>query len=133
MNRFGISGDAHDAELVVGDEASRAAAREEHRREERVRLAHKGPWQELRRSDLKIRRYGFVVDSTTGLVYRVKSGEVFGSKEDGVDAVFFDQDGEPVFLQQPPHGPRTVAELEQRQAARPSVEPRRRRRRLLKQ
>jgi hypothetical protein len=113
-----------DAHLVAGDDDTRRRAREALLREHRVEAAHKQHprWVELQTADLRRRGPWLVHVASDRLLSRFR-GEIFAPGSAtilyrGDDELCFvvDREGELVFFERPPHGPRTLTELEERRA-----------------
>lgn len=95
LERSTIGGDGDP--LVVGTDQSRREAREALRREQRVTLARRSPWEEIPRDDLAVERHG-VRHVTTGATYRVHRGEVLDATYTPVSAYYLTGD-DVVFLE----------------------------------
>lgn len=83
--------------LVIGDDASRQAAREVHRREQRIRTAMRGGWPELKRADLVFSRFA-VEHVPSAAKYKIHHGEV-DAVYTPISAYYFDQVGDVIFLE----------------------------------
>lgn len=83
--------------LVVGTDETRAAARDELRRKQRVTMARKSTWEEIPRDDLVFGRHT-VEHVPTGKTYRVHRGEVLDVSFTPVSAYYLTAD-DVVFLE----------------------------------
>lgn len=87
------------------------------REEIRLAAARRNGWPQLERADLAFHRFGIVEHRPTGGLYAIHRGELVDAVYTSASAYYLNERNEVVFLQEPPPGtPRTVAELEQRQA-----------------
>jgi hypothetical protein len=93
-----------DQELIEGGEPAQARARDELRREQRLRVAMSSGWPELPRSDLAPAHFGLLEHKPTGEFYSVSAGEQSGGTFDTAAAFYIDQAGDPVFLERPASG-----------------------------
>lgn len=87
-----------DADLVTGDDESRRRAREELRRQQRLRFAENSPWPRLNFADLNFERF-YVEHAPTGERYRICRGEAMDTAYSPAVAWFIGTDGGPVFLE----------------------------------
>jgi len=85
--------------MLGGDDLTetRARAREQHRRDQRLRIAMRSQVPELRRADLEPGRFG-MVEHRDGTRYRIKRGEV--DEHHCGAAYYLDQTGDVVFLEE---------------------------------
>jgi hypothetical protein len=105
-----------DQEIVEGGEDAQRRARDELRREQRLRVAMQSGWPELARADLIPAHLGLLEHTPTGDFYAVSRGEQYGEKFDTAAAFYIDPTGAAVFLERPSSGPKTRAELEARRS-----------------
>lgn len=82
---------------IAGDDAARRVAREQLRRDARMRIAMKAPWPELKRSDLEFGRYT-IRHVPTETLYKQMLGEV-GEQHCPAVAYYVDAAGDVVFLE----------------------------------
>jgi hypothetical protein len=94
---FGFS----DAEIIEGGEDAERRARDELRRDQRVRIAMNSGKPEIARSRLRSARFGSVEDVETGTLYGISAGEHDGA-HDTFDAFAIAKDGSPIFLERLP-------------------------------
>jgi hypothetical protein len=85
-----------DSQPEVANEALRA--RDQARREQRERIAHRAGWPELHRSDLRFGRFT-IVHEPTGNTYKISRGEPEANAPSPISAYFYDGDGAIVFLE----------------------------------
>ena len=109
--------DPTDAAFVTGTEEDRKKARDEWHKARFVRQMMSSNLPEIRRSSLAFHRFGIVEDTTDGRLYRARRDGVADIGYVDAAAYYFAASGVPVLLEPAP-GPKTKAELEQRQAAR---------------
>ena len=107
-----------DQALIEGGADAERRARDELRREQRLRIAMTSGKPELPRSDLAPAHLGLLEHTPTGEYYAVSLGEQYGEKLDTFAAFYIDRNGDPVFLERPASGPKSRAELAEQQAAR---------------
>ena len=116
---FGSIGDVAGADLIVGDEAIRAAAREQRRQEDRLRIAMRSGWPELRRSDLDVGSFDPLIEHVpSGALYRMTDCEIFEGGRDHIAAFYVTASGDVQLLEQPVDAPKTRQEWEARVARR---------------
>jgi hypothetical protein len=82
---------------VIGAEASQAA-RQEHRRQDRLRVAMGGGWPEFPRSALTPRAFG-IIEHVDGTLYKQVHGEITAHPTSPVVAFFIDPTGQAIFLE----------------------------------
>lgn len=76
-------------------------ARADLRRQQRLYVATRGPWDEIPRRHLSFGRFGAVTDERHGTRYRINRGEVAEASRN-IAGYYVDQAGEPVFLERAP-------------------------------
>ena len=74
------------------------AARAEHRRQQRLRIAHRAGWAELERRNLLFQPFGIVIHEPSGDSYHITRGEP-DVQYSPIVAYFIDPNGDPVFLE----------------------------------
>ena len=88
-------------------------------RNRQLEQARRAGWPQLDCHDVVHRRYGVVEDAATGTLYQLHRGELVDVLYTSATAYYLNERNEVVFLQDlPPGSPRTVEELQQRQAER---------------
>ena len=104
--------------FVTGSEDDKKQAREEWRRQRFIADVMRSDLTEIPRSNLEPFRYRTLEDTTTGTFYEPRlDGLIDLSYIPAAVAYYIDGSGLPVLLEEP-HGPKTRAELEARQAER---------------
>ncbi len=105
-----------DADIIEGGQDAERRARDDLRREQRLRVATQSGKSELPREELIAAHLGLLEHTPTGDFYVVSRGEQYGEKFDSFAAFFIAADGDVVFLETPASGPKTRAELEERRS-----------------
>jgi hypothetical protein len=81
-----------DQEIVEGGEDAQRRARDELRREQRLRVAMQSGWPELARADLIPAHLGLLEHTPTGDFYAVSRGEQYGEKFDTAGRLLYRPD-----------------------------------------
>jgi hypothetical protein len=87
-----------DQDLIEGGEPAQARARDEFRRDQRLRVAMNSGKPEIARARLAPARFGSVEDVETGTLYRISAAEHDGAN-DTFDAFAVAKSGDPIFLE----------------------------------
>jgi hypothetical protein len=109
--------DPADPRLVVGTEEERKRAREELRRRVEIAQAMKSGLEEIPRDRLRFSKY-VIEDEVTGSFYSAVRGVVNDTQFTNAVAFFFNEQGDPVYLERPAAGPRSRDELAAKRAER---------------
>jgi hypothetical protein len=105
-----------DEQTIEGGVDAERRARDELRREQRVRVAMTSGHPELARADLAPAHLGLLEHKPSGEFYVVSRGEQYGEKFDTFAAFIVERDGDVTFLERPSSGPQSRAELEKRRS-----------------
>ena len=105
-----------DADLVEGGPDAERRARDDLRREQRVRIAMQSGKPELARSDLVPAHLGLLEHEPTGDFYSPSSAEQTGEQYDSFEAFIVERSGDVTFLERPASGAKSRAELIEKQA-----------------
>ena len=109
-----------DAELVEGGPDAERRARDELRREQRVRIAMQSGKPELARSDLVPAHLGLLEHKPTGDFYSPSLAEQTGEQYDSFEAFLIERSGDVTFLERPASGAKSRQELEERRSRKAS-------------
>ena len=84
-------------ELFEGDDETRRRAREDLRRQQRLRLAESSNWKRIDLADLEFKRF-LVTNARTGETLRIYRGEVLDAMHSPIVAWAIGRDG-PIFFE----------------------------------